>query len=128
MAVLGLEPDAASRCLGAVVRVTGPELLLLAERERNYALRDVTALVDRPATAGPGPVLVFEPLPESTRLLRTAPEVAVRSSYLELVEAAFESLGPRHHEEYRRTTPPPPFPVLPLTAVLSPRGAPPRRP
>ena len=124
VAFLDLAPDAdACPVEGALLEVDAGALAVLDERERQYERVDVTALVaplDGPAPRG----AVWTYVGRAPGRARAAAghagtaEVVVQRAYLDLVEAAFASLGDDALARYRASTElPPPFPVLELARI-----------
>jgi hypothetical protein len=118
VAFLDLEPVGGAAVDGGVLAVDAVALAALDARERQYRRIDVTAAVD-PAPGAPVWAFVGRE-PGRARVARGragGDEVVLQRAYVELVEAAFASLGPERLERYRASTEPPPFPVLELARV-----------
>jgi cation transport regulator ChaC len=120
LAVLGIRPDrpdGEARCTGAVLRISDGDLLRLVARERNYEPVEVTGRVSCAGRGPDGPVHAFVPRPTSIELLRTAPRAAIRRRYLQLVEQAFDRLGPGELGSFRATTVGSDLPVLDVRII-----------
>jgi hypothetical protein len=118
VAFLDLEEADGAEVEGALLAVDAAGLAALDTRERQYERLDVTALVE-PAPDGPVWTYVGR-APGRARAAAgragNAP-VAIQRSYVELVEAAFATLGEDALARYRAGTEPPPFPVRDLTRI-----------
>lgn len=128
MVALGLEVSATECCNGVVVRVDADDLVGLDRRERNYDRTDVTDLIriDDPVPdvatgrAHGARIVTYVPRPSAVEhylAARDAQRAAIRQDYWDLVDDAFEVLGPRHLVQYR-TTPAPDIPVVEMTWSL----------
>jgi dephospho-CoA kinase len=120
VAFLDLAPDASCAVEGSLLAVDAVELAALDERERQYRRVDVTAAID-PAVDGGGSVWAYvgraEGRARASGGRAGAREVVIQRAYVDLVEAAFRTLGPGHLARYRASTEPPPFPVQELARV-----------
>jgi hypothetical protein len=118
IAFLDLEEADDAEVEGALLAVDAAGLAAFDARERQYERLDVTARIE-PALDGPVWTYVGR-APGRARVAagraHTAP-IAIQRSYLELVEAAFASLGEDALARYRASTEPPPFPVCDLTRI-----------
>lgn len=111
---LGLVASADERVNGVIASVTDEELRHLDRRERNYDRVDVTELV---TTAAPDveAIVVYVPRAASIEAYETARDAGtagIRRTYWDLVDAAFETLGPDQQAQYRTSTPAPDVPIV----------------
>lgn len=120
---LGIVRSDAETCNGRVVRVTGDELAMLDWRERDYERTDVSDLIRCDGGEAGSAVWTYVPRASAVeRYLhaRDRGRAAIRRSYWELVDAAFNDLGADHASRYA-ATPAPDVPVVDM--ILSvPRG------
>ncbi|SRR5205814_10677584 len=105
---LNIDRRAASWVNGVLIVAGAAELELLDRREWIYARQDVTNDVDGVSVSGRR-VFAYVGKPEHRVSTGTSPaEVAVRASYLEIVEAGLVQLGTGFRADYVRTTDPVP--------------------
>jgi cation transport regulator ChaC len=117
---LGLVPDTAACCIGAVLRVSHKDLSRLDLRERNYTRIDVTA--DVTWVGKPKGCTVYTYTPSDTAMKRCetaidAGRAAIRAGYAQLVEKTFQELGAEAERSYRESTPDYPCPVQDIEFV-----------
>ncbi|WP_420453338.1 gamma-glutamylcyclotransferase family protein [Ilumatobacter sp.] len=142
---LGLVAEEGATANGVVFAVGADELADLDWRERAYDRVDVTDAVvldlrdvgdgaarrvgDPHGGASGRRIVTYVPRSSSIeryREHRDAGTAAVRRNYVELVERAFDELGPDHGERYRTTTPEPDVPIadVRIDPLPSPRPRP----
>lgn len=120
MVALGLVVAEAATCNGVIVRVTPTELALLDRRERDYDRTDVTDMLRREDGEPVERVVTYVPRPSAIARYEQARDLgraAIRRSYWELVEQAFDDLGGDHRALYD-TTPAPDVPVVDMTLSI----------
>lgn len=114
---LGVAKASGEWANGAIIEVSADELAHLDRRESDYDRVDVSdAIRDNDGRA----IVTYVPRPSAiARYERHRDEhtAAVRAGYVQLVEAAFESLGGSHLDDYRATTPTPDVPVVEFESV-----------
>jgi cation transport regulator ChaC len=112
---LGLAVSTDERCNGAVIELADDELALLDWRERDYDRVDVTDAVTVEADGFAGRIVTYLPRRSAIErylAARDGRRAAIRRSYVDLVEGAFEELGRGHLAAYRSATPAPDVPVV----------------
>jgi len=111
VAFLNLEPCRGTVVNGVLLPVTDADLKALDQRERNYKRRDVSSQV----TSGER-VWAYIGTAAAQARFDVGPTVVCRE-YLEAVEAAFASLGPRELAQFHASTEAPSCPVIELDQI-----------
>lgn len=125
MIALGVVASADETVNGVIGWVEPHEIAALDLRERNYDRVDVSATTtvhaDIPIDA---PIVTYVPRTIAMTHYRSARdrgEAAVAKRYWDLVDAAFDDLGPGRRERYHATTPRPDVPIVEMVREESQR-------
>ena len=117
VAFLNIRPEPGSRVSGVAFEVDPREFPALDRRERNYARRDVTELIEGEV---PGRVWAYVGTPAARRRLArgvAAGTAVVSREYLDAVRAGLHSNDPGVLEEFEATTDPLDLPVRELRRI-----------
>lgn len=115
---LGLVAAPSAWTNGIVAKVDAAELRRLDARERDYDRVDVTdrvRLLDTSTDVAIGTAVIYVPRPGAVAVYRAGRDerrAAIARSYWDLVDGAFDVLGPGQGERYRSSTPAPDVPVV----------------
>lgn len=116
---LGLTRAESETANGIVGRVSDAELAHLDRRERHYDRIEVTNLIGA-AYELDAPVITYVPRAEAIRCYESARDrgvAAIEQRYWDLVDGAFEALGPGERDQYHATTPAPDVPIIEMIRV-----------